>query len=144
MGEFQRVAERIAQGIFKHKEKHEEGVRPDEVPEIIMGATGQRKINCYPGIPGYGCFNEAWFVSLTSQAYKGRKRGHLSCRQAIEKVVQHMQGSCFNKTRVAVLITDNWDVIAYDEWKANFQQIKSAAHIEIYLMSGPSVSEIHL
>ena len=141
MGDYQRIAETIARIIDEHR--HEEGISPNEIPEIA-GSIDQGEINCYPGIPGFRCCDLALFVSLSSPAYIKTRRGHLSCRQAIEKVVQHMQGSCFQKTTVAVLVTDSWDATAYDEWMANLQRIRSSSHIEIYLMSGPTVSEIRI
>ncbi|HPE46727.1 MAG TPA: hypothetical protein PK380_12725, partial [Deltaproteobacteria bacterium] len=70
--------------------------------------------------------------------------GHLSCRQAMEKVVQHMQGVCFQNTRFAVLITDSWDPSAYDDWRWNIENINRHAGVEVYLISGRTVSRISI
>jgi len=142
VGDFIGIAQRIASLLSELAGRG--GISPQELAEIASHAMGEREINLYPGIPGYVCHDLALFISLTSPAYVKGKRGHLSCRQAIEKLVQHMQGSCMNRTRVAVLITDSWNAAAADEWKANLQQIARIAHIEIYLIAGQSVSEIYI
>lgn len=143
MGEFVRIAEGLA-AVLQEKKIHG-GIRPGEIADIIAGtmATGSGSMNCYPGIPGYACCDLSVFVSLNSPAYR-KGRGHLSCRMAMEKIVQHMQGWCLNKTHYAVLITDNWDASAFDAWRGNLEQIKDHAHIEIYLLSGNSVSEMFI
>lgn len=142
MGEYQTIAETIAECISERQ--LDGGVRPDELAEIgVRSAHQGEAINCYPGRPDHECYPFALFISLNSPDYVRSKRGHLSCRQAMEKVVQHMQGSCFQRTRVAVLVTDCWDGAAWKEWRGNFQQIGQDAHIEIYLMTGAAtISEI--
>ena len=60
----------------------------------------------------------------------------------MEKIVQHMQGICFQETPVAVCFTDSLEPNAFDEWKANLKQIKNNASIQIYLLSGSKATEI--
>jgi len=58
-------------------------------PSVVLGEP----VNLYPGKGGFSCFEIAIFVSLTSPLYT-RGRGHFSFRQAVEKMVQHAQGTC--------------------------------------------------
>lgn len=140
MGEFKKIAEQLSMEMDKSRDRG--GIRADEIPEIITNATGQKNINCYPGQLGYNCYEISFFISICSPAYvKGR--GHMNCRTAIERIVQHMQGVCPHKTNCAVFITDSWDALAWEDWKANLEQIKRQAHIEIYLLSGRNVSGIN-
>ena len=143
MGDFREVAERLLSIL--EEMKHNGGIRDVDLPNIINDCVGkgEGQINCFPGVPGFGCCDLSFFLSLNSPSYK-KGRGHLNCRKAMEKIVQHMQGACFQKTRVAVFITDNWDATAFEEWSANLEQISRHAHIEIYLLTGQAVSEIHI
>lgn len=147
MGKFRHIAERIA-GIIEEM-KREGGISADRIPDImndlIRGELDNNigNINCYPGKPGNVCYDFSIFLSLTSAVY-AKGRGHLSCRKAMEKIVQHMQGLCSQKTRDAVFITDGWDTSAFDEWRANLEVINSNAHLEIYLITGRGISEINI
>jgi hypothetical protein len=142
MGEFRHIAEQIAGQLAEMADRRKIG--SEELGEIVEVAFGGEEINLYPGIPGYGCHELSIFISLSSPSYVKSKRGHLSCRQAIEKVVQHMQGSCMHKTRVAVLVTDSWDSSVSHEWESNLRQIENMALFEIYLIAGRNVSEIRI
>ena len=142
MGEFGQVAEHIG-GLLSDLSERKK-ITAADIPEIASRASGDDEINCYPGIPGSGCHDKAIFISLSDSVYIRGKRGHLTCRQAIEKVVQHMQGTCMKHTRSAILVTDSWDATAYREWQGNIQQIKHYAHFEAYLIAGRYVSEIQL
>jgi hypothetical protein len=143
MGEFQRVAESLA--ALLEEMGREGGITGDQLPEILSTALGQqgRGFNCYPGIPGDHCHDLAFFISLQSPLY-AKGRGHLYFGQALEKLVQHMQGICFQKTRFAVVMTDNWDAAAFNAWRPNVNQIKNSANIEAYLLSGGNASEIKI
>ncbi len=68
----------------------------------------------------------------------------MTCRQALEKIVQHMQGSCFKKTRNAIFITTQWDSTAFEEWKANLFQIQHLEYLEVYLLVGSHASPIKI
>lgn len=150
MGEFQEVVKSIVALLNELADTG--GVTSQKIPEIIGSTLEENRViegdarnafNCYPGIPGHGCKDLAFFVSLTSPSfYKGR--GHLNCGQAMEKIVQHMQGSCQGKTRHAIFLTDSWDAFAYNEWQANLSQIRQKALLEVYLFTGRSSSLISL
>ena len=111
------------------------GIRPQDIPDLFgrMTNSSYGQFNCYPGIPGSGCFKEALFVSLKSPRY-AKGRGHLTFKQAIEKLIQHMQGSCANITEIAILVTDNWDPKVFAEWKTTLLNIKKNKDIKIYLI----------
>jgi len=143
MGQFEQTAQRLAAVIDEMRSQG--GITADQIPEIIGKTTGETEgsVNCYPGTPGLACCDIAFFISLSTSAYT-KGRGHLSCRQAMEKVVQHMQGVCFQNTRFAVLITDSWDPSAYDDWRWNIENINRHAGVEVYLISGRTVSRISI
>ena len=147
MGEFSRLAERIAGAI---SDKTEEGrIDASELGKIARGAYSgdtdlpcqSARFNCYPGLPGAPCWDFALFLSLNSpRATRGR--GHLKLRTAVEKVVQHMQGRCSKATHAAVLITDKWDPADIEDWSSNLRQISREKHLEIYLIQGSVAIEI--
>lgn len=141
MGEFYYIAEMIAIHVNELARSGKIGV--EEIADICRAAIG-KEINLYPGVSGHKCHDLSLFISLSSPEYAKGKHGHLSCRQAIEKVVQHMQGSCINKTYHAILITDSWDSSASYEWRSNLQQIDNFACFEIYLIARNRVSEIKI
>jgi hypothetical protein len=138
LNEFGGIAERVAGHLSEASLGG--GIRPGDIVDIVGEYGRGGAINCYPGIPGNSCHELAVFVSLTSEAHKGKHRGHLTCRQAIEKLVQHMQGTCAGVTLYAVLIVDSWDGNAASEWTSNLERIKTEAHLEVYLMVGGSAS----
>lgn len=145
MGEFHEVATRIA--IILDELKSEGGVSPAGIPGLLEQAMGRgiSRINCYPGFPGDECRETAFFISLTLKLNTGNTRGHFNCEHILQKLVQHMQGCCLGKTRSAVIFTDNWEPQSYDAWKSNIYQIKKAGnHIEAYLLTNRSASEIHV
>ncbi|MEJ5366588.1 MAG: hypothetical protein WHS86_15950 [Desulfosoma sp.] len=143
MGEFIGIATRIARQISAMAAE-QGGISPQDLPEIGSRAAGREEINIYPGVPGYRCHELSLFISLSSPTVVKGRRGHLSCRQALEKMVQHMQGTCMGKTNIAILVTDSWDAAAADEWAGNLRQIARMAHLEIYLIAGPNVSQIYM
>ena len=143
MNEFQRIAESLAD-IICDAEK-DEGVRSDDIPGIInrIECCEDGHINCYPGGKPGQCCNLAVFVSLASKKHaKGRR--HLNFHDALEKLIQHMQGSCAGKTNFALLVTDCWDASAFEKWEFNLKQIAAKSTLEIYLMTGRSVSRVKL
>ena len=150
MGEYKELAEKVLRVLEKMKAEGE--IRPEDImasgiSEIIGGhSRGAGGINFYPyGRPGSGCCDFALFLSLQTPVYVKRgRRGHMNCSQAMEKIVQHMQGACFQKTHSAVLITDDWDGVAFQSWKQNFDQINKYGQLEIYLLAGKKVSEIFI
>ena len=142
MGEFSRAAEKLARRI---NESQSEGIHAHEIPRVVEEALGHghNAINCYPSNSEGGCCETAWFISL-SKASHAKGRGHLDFRQAMDKMIQHMQGSCYSITKAAILFTDSWDPAAYNDRKSNISIIKNDAHVEVYLMMGTNISEICL
>ena len=114
-------------------------ISPDDITRVVSSCGGE-PVNCYPGEPGAACHSMAVFVSLTAKAY-ARGRGHLSFRQALECFVQHMQGGCAGRTHTAIVIVDSWDPEAFEDWRANIEQVrKSGAFVEVYLVDSNSVT----
>lgn len=158
MGDFHRIAERILSRLEETREEifrnendkriSSRGVSVEDIRNEVRNSISREigfhdEINFYPGIPGAPCRELAVFVSLNSPMYiKGKT--HLKCDEAMEKIVQHMQGRCVDQTTKAVFITDSWDEIAFAKWKANLEQISYNNHFEIYLIAGRSPVEIRL
>lgn len=139
MGQFYAVALSLAAIIDDHISVMGR-ISTRDLSEIISQATpsGLGEINCYPGVAGYDCCEIAFFISLSYKC----GRGHLSFRQALEKLVQHMQGRCSQVTKNAVLFTDSWEPAAYNDWRHVIEKIQEYANIEIYLITGNYASEI--
>ena len=55
-----------------------------------------------------------------------------------------MQGVCYKKTRLAVLITDKYDEKKCDKWKDNLKEINGFAHVEIYFLDGNLIRDISI
>lgn len=145
MGDFRKVAEKVA--IVLDELRRKGGVSPAGIPGLLEQAMGDgiSSVNCYPGFPGDECHEIAYFFSLTSKSYRGNTHGHFGCKGVLQKLVQHMQGHCLGKTRIAVVITDNWEAWAYDVWKSNIDEIKKAGNLlEVYLLTHRNASEIQV
>lgn len=130
VGEFGRVAEILAARLEELGE-----MSVDDIADVINGAYGSA--NLYPSKQKGSCERVAFFVSLQSRK-QGRR--HLNFNGMLACFVQHMQGHCPGITRHAVLITDCWDGVAYDDWRANVERVKLDATVEAYLINGSSVT----
>ena len=146
MGELQDFAAKLFATLKNSNELYPDGIGTTDIPDIIKGIAfpGIGAINCYPGVPGDICCETAVFISLTSEKYIKKKRGHLDFESALKKVVQHMQGVCYKKTRLAVLITDKSDEKKCDKWKDNLKEINGFAHVEIYFLDGNLIRDISI
>lgn len=133
--EFGHVAERISDAIFTAQQIGK-GITVDDLEHITNGDG--YGMNMYPSNHGGSCCHEAFFISLSSTRY-AKSAGHLKFRKALEKLVQHTQGTCSGITKVAVLITDSWDANAIDEWRGNIEQIQQHIHLEVYLITNSRI-----
>lgn len=115
----------------------------ERIPGIVSEVLG-RSINCYPGVPANKCYDLAVFIATYPSFLSQGRQKHLSLNEALEKLVQHMQGLCAGQTRKAVLIAWNWDTMAFAKWQANLMEIRRNANLEIYLVAGNTISEIPL
>jgi len=105
---------------------------------------GMSGINCYPGIPNSPCFERAIFMSLNSKKYKpNSKVKPLSFNDALMKIVQHMQGYCFEETKKAIFITDSWNEDIFNQWKSNLRVIRIDKQIDCFLITGNKLSPIN-
>ncbi len=111
-------------------------IRPDEISGLIQESFGGT-VNCYPGGAPGACCPVAIFVSLRGREYVEGRRGHLDFRRALERLVQHMQGRCPVYTSLALLVADELDRDALDEWLPNLQEIRnSGRQVVVYLLQG--------
>ena len=135
--------------IERHERSHgrHSGISPHQLPDIIDRTFGPLgRYNCYPGVPGHGCYALAVFVSMQLKEFKGNTRGHLTLRGAIEKLIQHIIGSCPGHTQDAVLLTDNWDPNVIQEWRSTVINImkRDNVNFEIYLITRNRTVEMNL
>ena len=118
------------------------GIGIDDLPAIFPRESSPRgHCNLYPSPFQTGCCELAVFISLTSPAYITKRRGHLTFRQVMEKLVQH-SFNCKRTTKQYVVIIDSWDPSVVCEWGYVQDQIRSqGAILEIYLISVTERSE---
>lgn len=136
MGEFERLAQSVVEELSC---RENEGILVSDIPMLIESCCSEA-VNCYPGVPSV-CHEKLVLLSLKSKLHT-KGVGHISFQKALELLVRHMQGSCSGSTRIAVLITDNWDVKALDFWRHNIVRIQHNALVEIYMISGSKVTRI--
>jgi hypothetical protein len=105
------------------------GIAPEQVPNLIGRGFGE-VVNFYPGEPGHGCYDVAFFVAL--KGHPKARRGHLDLRKALECLVQHM--SRCPQTRVGILLACNADWESLAAWQDNLSEIeRRGVHLEFYL-----------
>lgn len=94
--------------------------------------------NFYPSSKKGPCREMAMFLSLHGSRWDLKKEERLSLEEMFKLLIRHCQGSCANKTKYVVIITDNWDddVVAF--WDDNIQMIKSNQNVtvEVKLIMG--------
>ncbi len=146
MSDFEDIVRNIGREINKQISDNNKSISAKELTEIVTDSTEYRfgVVNCYPGVEGGECHKIAIFISLNAKKYVGsrRKKGHLTFSQALTEIVRHMQGRCPDKTYHAILITDNWQPDIYDAWRANLQQIKQNATVDVYILDSDNCNRI--
>jgi hypothetical protein len=139
MGEFRRIAERLAGMILENGT-----VAIGDLPRIIGETAGRDGdwFNLYPGGTHGKCHDLAVFISLTSNVNTGR--GQLSFRDAIEAIIMHMHPDQCPNTRSVVFVTDNWDAWTIKKWRHFLLPIQRDVNFEIYLIVPGTVNEMSL
>ncbi len=118
------------------------GLKVSDLPEIINNSFGEEQgVNLFPSNTKGACHELAYFFALKNSPY-AKGNGHLGCRQAMEKVIQHTQGACRNITKQAIFITAHWDANAYQDWKHILADIDKTIELEVYLLTGNSATRI--
>jgi len=118
------------------------GVKVGDLPKIINNSFGEEQgVNLFPSNTKGACHELAYFFALKNSPY-AKGNGHLGCRQAMEKVIQHTQGACRNITKQAIFITAHWDANAYQDWKHILADIDKTIELEVYLLAGNSATRI--
>lgn len=134
---FDEVAEGIADIIG-----HGEFINSDDISDIVGRWAGD--VNCYPSKIKGDCKQKAYFISLKDKRY-AKGNGHLTFRQALECLIQHMQGTCYDVTKTAILLSDIWDAGAYNDWRNNIEQIKRQGRIvEAYIIGGNKATPMQI
>lgn len=133
MTEFEGIAEKILKAGKSGKLSSKDQGRV--VGEALGMPKGKETYNCYPGVPGENCYELAFFIALKSPEVVNQGR---TSKKAFEEIVNHMFGYCQGFTRVAVMVTDNWDPVIFNKWKQALLRIKREAHLEIYFIEWES------
>ena len=122
------IAKRIAPAL-----SGEDGVHAEGIAGLLDKCGVQGEVNCYPGTDTDKCHRIAFFISLQSEK-RAKGSGHLSFQKMLATLVRHMEGACEDQTLFAVIITDSWDVRAWEEWGADIEKIKAKKFLEAYLV----------
>lgn len=105
---------------------------------ILMQLTMYlHEFNFYPSdITGH-CCEVAFFTSLTGGRWNLEKKEKISFEQMYKNLINHCQGKCSNKTKYAVIITDNWDDDIASFWQPNIDKLKAdGVIVEVHMMIG--------
>ena len=142
MNDLENIVIGVTENLNKRTAEQNRGISVQELNDMIDQNLGN--VNCYPGVEDGTCHQVAFFISLSSKRYlgTGRKKGHLTFSQILTELVRHMQGHCPDKTRHAILITDNWQPDVYNAWKANIDQITKTKTVDIYLIDPKNCNKI--
>lgn len=110
-----------------------------EVLSDIQDAINQDGdlINFYPSDQKGPCCHRLVVLALNGWPAAYGTHGNLNCGQALEILVQHVQGCCYEVTRWAVLVTANWDNFAYDKWRSNIEVMRKQGVKIVFLQLGP-------
>jgi len=129
-GEFSRIAERLS---ILLDERLQEGSGMS-VEDIVENCGADSRFNCYPGIPGHGCYPVALFISINGVAAQGK--GHLNFKKMMEKFHEHMYKQCFMETRHAVIISNNWVTTEYERYHVYIEQLRRRGRtVEAYFIN---------
>jgi len=87
---------------------------------------GGKKINFYPSNTKGKCQSVAVFVSIKQSTleFDSDPGNHRDFETVIKKMVQQVLGSCFDKNKEVILITDEINTNVIDQWKPNFKAME--------------------
>ena len=98
-----------------------------------------QKINFFPSEIKGRCHSIAMFVSFKSPPLKFKmpKSNLIPIDTVIKKMIQQVLGSCFEKNRDIILITDEINTEKIEEWKPNLRAIQKISNsFEIIFLHG--------
>ena len=122
-------------------------IKPSSVSNFLDEILFGEQINFYPGTKGGKCCETAVFLSVTKTPPRAKwmkKSEMIPLEKMFPKVVQHMQGKCYEKTkRMALIVDDNLSMKTVDEWKSNLRHIQSIDQKEVMIVYVDSEGKIH-
>lgn len=138
-GPLRPVLEALMQCICSHQEKDNTSISSKITLSHIQEAMNQNgdRINFYPSDQKGPCSDRLLVLALNGWPAAYGTHGNLNCSQALEILVQHVQGHCYDITRWAVLVTANWDNFAYDKWQSNIEIMRKQGVKIVFLQLGP-------
>jgi hypothetical protein len=112
---------------------------------LLEMAYNLHDFNFYPSdLPG-SCCEVAFFSSLMGRRWDLEKKERLSFEEMYKLLISHCQGECSDVTKVAVIITDNWDDNVAEFWQPNISRLKkSGVVVQVYLIIGHNKSSYEL
>lgn len=109
--------------------------KPTSVSDILGRFLSGESINFYPGIKADKCHETAVFLSVIKAppgAKLMKKSEMIPLEKMLAKVVQHMQGKCYGKTkRMALIIDEGLSMKPFGEWKSNLRHIQTIDKKEV-------------
>ena len=81
------------------------------------------------------------FVALDAESMKLRPQHRMSFKEALERIVQHVQGTCAGKTKHVLLITSSMDADALAPWLGNIRNFGDVK-FDILLRAGNGWKEM--
>ena len=136
------LKEIIKDGITK-----DYSIKPSSVSNFLDEILFGEQINFYPGTKVGKCCETAVFLSVTKTPPRAKwmkKSEMIPLEKMFPKVVQHMQGKCYKKTkRMALIVDDNLSMRTVDEWKSNLRHIQSIDQKEVMIVYVDSEGKIH-
>jgi hypothetical protein len=106
--------------------------------DILMGMTyNLHEFNFYPSGLTVGCCEVAFFMSFLGRRWDLEKKERLSLEEMYKILISHCQGKCPDKTKVAVIVADNWDDDIAEFWRPNISQLKkNGVSVQVHLIIG--------
>tara|TARA_B110000902_G_C13791934_1_gene392444 strand:+ start:14 stop:487 length:474 start_codon:yes stop_codon:yes gene_type:complete len=103
------------------------------------GIFGGQKINFYPSNTKGKCQSIAVFISIKQSTldFNSDPSNHKDFESVIKKMVQQVLGSCFDKNKEVIFITDEINTNVIEQWKPNFKAMRQICDsIQIVFIDG--------
>jgi hypothetical protein len=134
------VLEALLQSIYGRREEGNDRISGKDVLSEVQAALKRHGdwINFYPSDQKGPCSDRLMVLALNGWPAADFTHGKLNCAQALEILVQHVQGHCYGVTRWAVIVTALWDHYAYDRWRSNIDTMRNQGVRIAFLQLGPA------
>ena len=105
-----------------------------EMMDRDQGVQDRMNINFYPSDIKGRCHEVAYFMSLQGKGVT-LKKGKIPFDKMMKLFIKHCQGSCIDKVKHAIIITDKHDNDEIEFWQSNINNIKkNGVRIELLII----------